>query len=196
MMLRLVFYYVLDDHFPIFTSTYAKKNLNMWCEDWPKAYNPKHLRHQPAEIQSDQNELYYAIDYMLGVKVNIWPNRCGHYIQFSESFFTYVMFTKGWCKWKKLMIANNYLRSSHWIMRRHNSSKKQACDDFKFRHTSRDVDSNQWWNTCFGPRGGVCFGEEWCDIDVLSVDSITTYANLVRTEWKPTHPNHVLDWYS
>jgi hypothetical protein len=57
------------------------------CDLISKAYNRTHLRHQPAEIESDHNE--YAIDFISYAKVDNLPHRRGPYLQFLAHFVGY-----------------------------------------------------------------------------------------------------------
>ena len=96
------------------------------------------MRHQPAEIESDHNE--YAIDYILDVKSDRWPNRRGPYLIFLTHFVGYHV-----PEWMLLEQVNDceklsaFLSSNVWAQ----FSQTQSYMQFKTRHPARDVDINK-----------------------------------------------------
>jgi len=105
------------------------------CDLLSKASISTPLRHQPAEIGSDDDE--YANDLIFDAKVDNWPNRRGLYFQFFTHFVGYDV-----TEWMLLEQVDDceqlfvLISSNVWAQ----FSQTQAYVQFKTQHLARDVD--------------------------------------------------------
>ena len=105
------------------------------CDLLSKASYSTHLRHQPAEIESDHNE--YAIDYISDVKIGNWLNRRGPYLHFLTKFVGYNV--PDWMALEQVDDCEHlsvFLSLNVWAK----LSQTQPYVQFKTKPYARDVD--------------------------------------------------------